>query len=135
MTPKDDRGVAVEQKGEEAQAKEPQQGRGRFPGLSHAEALVEAARVPDERGLVDGLIDEGAVGTFVGPPEAYKSQFGLGCVIRIAGLGGEILGRRVLRTGPAGAWLQDDPRSWLLKRIEAYSVAHGGGPRFPCGGI
>jgi hypothetical protein len=111
-------------KGEEAQAKEPQQGRGRFPGLSDEEALVEAAGIPHDRGLVEGLIDEGAVGNFVGPPEAYKSWLALACLMRIAGLAGEVLGRRVLRTGPVGAWLQDDPRPWLLMRIEAYSVAH-----------
>lgn len=111
--------------GKEKEAREAaRQPKGRFPGLSHEEVLFEAARIPKDRGLIDGLIDEGAVGTFVGPPEAYKSWLALGCLMRVAGLGGEILGRRVLRTGPTGAWLQDDPRSWLLKRIEMYSTAH-----------
>lgn len=96
---------------------------GRFPGLSHAEAL--AREVPPTAMLVDDLIEAGTPGTIAGLPETYKSYLALDVTYKVAA-GGTVLGtHKIMQTGPVAYWWQDDSEANELGRLQAYAAAHG----------
>lgn len=94
-----------------------------YCGLSHAELLE--TDVPASSMLVDGIVEAGTVGTFAGLPETYKSWLALQTAVRVAGVGGAVLSRDIVKTGPVGFWWQDDSRENELRRIQAYARANG----------
>jgi putative DNA primase/helicase len=92
-----------------------------FAGISHAEAL--AVSVDDLPGgqLVEELVEVGTVGNVAGIPETFKSWTAQAISVAVAHGVGEILGRRVLESGPVGYFWQDDSRRNELERIQTFA--------------
>lgn len=93
----------------------------RFRGLSHPEALER--KVEPSRQLVERLVEAGTVGTIAGLPETFKTFLAMQTAFRVA-VGGTVLGREVLRTGPVAYWWQDDSEENELARLQAYAHRH-----------
>ncbi len=96
---------------------------GRFHGLTHRELLE--LDVPAASELIVGIMEQGTLGTFAGLPETFKSWLAAMITFRIAGVAGVVLGRDVVRTGPAGYWWQDDSRENEIRRVQAYARTNG----------
>jgi hypothetical protein len=67
----------------------------RFKRLTHRQ-LMEEDLPPAPPQLVDGLVEAGTLGTLASLPETGKTRLALTIAARVAGGGGEVLGRRVL---------------------------------------
>lgn len=92
-----------------------------FIGRSHDEVIE--LDLPPARTLVDGLIEEGTVGTISGVPETYKSWLALATAAGVSSGKGEILGRSVLAQGAVGYFWQDDSERNEAARVQQYAAA------------
>ena len=78
----------------------------RFKGLSQAEVM--ALKIPPRRELVADIVGAGTVGAIAGIPETHKSSLAVDIASKVSGLGGYVLGRRVLKAGPGGRQTSSD---------------------------
>ena len=94
----------------------------RLTGISNAD-LRRLGVLPTQE-IVAGVIEAGTVGAFVGLPGTYKSFLANQTAHKVAGGGGLVLGREVIRQGPVGYWWQDDSTENEIRRIQAYGAAN-----------
>jgi hypothetical protein len=95
----------------------------RFKRLTYIDAM-RMDLPPEPPQLVDGLVEAGTLGTIAGLPETGKTYLAFSIAARVAGAGGHVLGRRVLKAGPVGYVRQEDSavKSWF--RVNAYETAN-----------
>ena len=92
------------------------------PSLSY-DALL-ALRLPEQRFVVDGLVEAGTLGYIAGLPETRKSWLAQQLAHSVA-TGAPFLGHEVSAPGSVVVWWQDGATASARDRLQAAARAHG----------